>query len=172
MTDSDQGGRSGVGDDAADRLSHDWLTGLLGQFIRAAGLLQPDRPLLGERVSLSEGWALIELAEGSPLTQRDLTERLGLEKSTVSRLVAGLERRGLLTRRRNPANRRFHQVAITEDGRAAVGRLADAMLERHHRILAAMTSAERHALNTGLTALVRAMGQASAGADSDEAHHG
>ncbi len=69
-------------------------------------------------------------------------------------------------------NRRFHQVAITEEGRTAVGRLADAMLERHDRILAAMTSAERDALNTGLTALVRAMGQASAGADSDEAHHG
>jgi DNA-binding MarR family transcriptional regulator len=148
--------------DAVHRLTHDWLSGLLGQFVRAAGLLQPDHPGPFGHVSLSEAWALIELADGTPLTQRDLSERLDLEKSTVSRLVAGMERRGLVNRRRNPDNRRYAQVAITDHGRTVVNGLARDMLERHAHIFAAMTAAEREALATGLTALVRAMGDAHA----------
>lgn len=163
----DGGGRGPA--EAVGRLSSDWLSVLLRQFIRAAGLLQPDQPQPGNRLSLSEGWALLELAEAEPLTQRDLTERLGLEKSTVSRLVGGLEHRGLLLRCRNPADRRFLQVVMTEEGRTAVSRLAEAMLERHDRIFAAMTPAEREALATGLAALVRAMGHAPPGSERPEA---
>jgi DNA-binding MarR family transcriptional regulator len=142
---------------AVDRLAGDWLAAPLQQLIRAAGLLHPDQPLLGEHVSPSEGFALMELAGGTPLTQRDLTQRLNLEKSTVSRLVAGLERRGLVSRRRDPGNRRFTKVAITDHGLAVVNHLAEAMLERHARLFAIMTPAEREALATGLHALVRAL---------------
>ena len=148
--------------DAIDRLTRDWLSGLLGQLVRAAGLLQPDRPGPGGRISLSESWALFELADGAPLTQRDLSQRLDLEKSTVSRLVAAMERRGLVTRSRNPDNRRFSRVVITDHGRTVLNDLASNMLQRHAYIFDAMTPAERDALATGLTALVRAMDQATA----------
>jgi DNA-binding MarR family transcriptional regulator len=104
--------------------------------------------------------ALTELAAGAPLTQQQLAERLGLEKSTVSRLIAGLERRSLVRRRRDPDNRRFAQVSLTEHGRTVTHRMGNAMLERHGHIFAAMTAAERDALTVGLTALVRAMNQA------------
>lgn len=146
--------------DAVDRLKRDWLGVLFDQLVRTAGLLQPDQPSAGDRISLSESYALFELTEGAPLTQRELAERLDLEKSTVSRLVAGLERRELVTRRRNPDNRRLSQVAITGHGRRVLNGMAAAMLEHHARISAAMTAAERDALATGLAALVRAMDQA------------
>jgi DNA-binding MarR family transcriptional regulator len=138
----------------------DWLGVLLARLIRAAGLLQPDQPLPGLPISLSEGFALAELAHTAPLTQRELAERLDLEKSTISRLVAGLERRGLVTRRRNPENRRYYQLTLTQHGRAAASRLATSMHQRHAQLLAAMTQAERDALATGVTALLRALGQA------------
>lgn len=161
------------GTDAVDRLTHDWLSGLLSQLVRAAGLLQPDGPGPGGGLSLSESWALFELADGTPLTQRDLGECLDLEKSTISRLVAGMERRGLVTRTRNPDNRRFAQVAITDHGRTALNDLASTMMERHAYIFAAMTAAEREALATGLTALVRAMDQATAaGHPAATSNHG
>lgn len=148
--------------DAVHRLTHDWLSGLLGQFVRAAGLLHPGQLSAFGHVSLSEGWALMELADGEPLTQRDLSERLDLEKSTVSRLVVAMERRGFVTRRRHPHNRRFTEVAITDHGRTVVNQLASDMLERHAHIFAEMTAAERKALATGLSALVRAMRHAHA----------
>jgi DNA-binding MarR family transcriptional regulator len=143
--------------DVVDELRRDWLAVLLDPLIRAAVLLQPEAHSVHGHVSLSEWYALMELAGPVPLTQRDLAERLDLEKSTVSRLVAGLERRGLVTRRRNPDNRRFAQVALTEHARVLITRLAAGMLEHHAQISAAMTQAERDALATGVTALVRAM---------------
>ena len=156
---------------AVHRLTHDWLSGLLGQFIRAAGLLHPSQLGPFGHVSLSEAWALIELAGSEPLTQRDLGERLDLEKSTVSRLVVAMERRGFITRRRNPHNRRFAEVAITDLGRNVVDQLASDMLERHAHIFAEMTAAERDALATGLGALVRAMRHAhAAGAGFPNGH--
>jgi len=132
---------------------------LLSRLIRSAGLLRPDQPLLGQPVSLSEAFALAELAGDAPLSQRDLAERLDLEKSTVSRLVAGLERRGQVRRERDPANRRFYRITLTDTGHATAERLVTGMRQRHAQILAAMSEAERQALTVGVSALLRAMGQ-------------
>ena len=66
---------------------------------------------------MSEVFALGELAEASSLSQRDLGVRLGLEKSAVSRLAAGMEERGWLSREREPANRRLYRLSLTEQGR-------------------------------------------------------
>jgi DNA-binding MarR family transcriptional regulator len=136
---------------------HDWLQPLMFQLIRSSGLLQPDQRVSGNAVSVSEGFALAELAGDAVLSQRDLAERLHLEKSTVSRLVAGLERHGLVARERNPENRRFYQLRLTRRGHAAAAALAATYRRWHTELLAAMTPAERDALAVGLAALVRAL---------------
>src|SRR5919197_3800564 len=84
------------------------LVWLLLEFIRAFGLHRPDLGVPDVEVSFSEALALAELVHAAPaaLTQQQLAERLRLEKSTVSRLTAALERRRLITRTRDPANRR------------------------------------------------------------------
>jgi DNA-binding MarR family transcriptional regulator len=138
---------------------HDSLGILLDRLVRTAGLLQPDQPMLGQPVSLSEAYALAELAGDAPLSQRDLAVRLDLEKSTVSRLVAGLERRGHVRRQRDPTNRRYYQITLTDQGRSTVAQLATGMRRRHAQILGAMTEAERNALAIGVSALLRAMGR-------------
>lgn len=46
---------------------------------------------LGLHFSLSEMMALSELADEGAMSQQRLAELLGLEKSTVSRLAAGVE---------------------------------------------------------------------------------
>jgi DNA-binding MarR family transcriptional regulator len=136
---------------------HDWLQALLPQLIRDAGLLRPEGPLPHQPLSLSEGLALEGLRRGAAVSQRDLADRLGLEKSTVSRLIAGLERRGLVTRERDPRNRRFYRLQLTDAGRSAAERLATSWRERHTQLLGAMTASEREALAIGLAALVRAL---------------
>jgi DNA-binding MarR family transcriptional regulator len=59
--------------------------------IRAFGLHRPDQTPCGQPVAVAEAHALMELAQGAPLSQNDLAARLQLEKSTVSRLVGILE---------------------------------------------------------------------------------
>jgi DNA-binding MarR family transcriptional regulator len=62
-------------------------------------------------------------------------------------------------RRRNPMNRRFYQLTLTDQGRSVTSRLVASMHTHHARLLDAMTQAERDALATGVAALLRAMGQ-------------
>jgi DNA-binding MarR family transcriptional regulator len=97
----------------SDRLHH-----LLMDLFRTAGLVLGGGAVPGRPSSLSQVFALHELDREVGLSQRELAERLGLEKSTVSRLVTDLEADGLVTRDRDPANRRLYRLEITEAGRA------------------------------------------------------
>lgn len=108
-------------------------------------------------MSVSEMMALNEVAAATMLSQHELGERLALEKSTVSRLTGGLERRGWLTRGRDPANRRFSRLRLTEDGQAAAARIARDLHHRHHALLSMLTLDEQEALLRGLTALARVL---------------
>ena len=138
--------------DATDRL-HD----LLVELLRYASLLHPDRPARGHLIPITQVFALHELDAGAPLSQRELADRLGLEKSTVSRLVAEMEAAGLLQRERDPDNRRYYRLRPTARGRAAHTRMVDAFHRRYHRLIATMTARERDALSIGLPALIRAL---------------
>lgn len=140
----------------------DSLRRLLQYLVRTGGLLEPASTSTphehgGVRTSLSELFALGALDEGGPLSQQDLAAQLGLEKSTVSRLAAGMAERGWLVRERDPANRRFYRLTLTRAGRDAARRVGADLRVHHARLLAHLTAAEREALGIGLDALVRAM---------------
>jgi DNA-binding MarR family transcriptional regulator len=61
---------------------------------------------------------MLALWEESPLSVRELGERLSLEPATLSPLLRRLEKAGLVDRRRNPADERALAVELTEEGRA------------------------------------------------------
>ena len=62
----------------------------------------------------AEQWgALIILLNGGAMTQGQLGERLYLEKSSVSRLIDGLERRGWIIRSKDPKDSRQKRVTPT-----------------------------------------------------------
>jgi DNA-binding MarR family transcriptional regulator len=134
---------------------------VLGRFLRRLarhGLLEP-HDHAGFEVSLSEVLALGELVDVEGLSQQQLGECLGLEKSTVSRLAAGLEGRGLLVRERDPANRRYYRLRLTDTGRALAEQIGAELHEHHRLLLGAMSPEERAGLALGLTGLLRAMAE-------------
>lgn len=131
------------------------LHDLFMDLIRVAGLLQPDQAMPGQPVSMSQAFALHELDTGTPLSQRDLAQRLRLEKSTVSRMAADLERKGLIVREHDPGNRRFYRLRLTDQGRALHAGMASTFHEPFLRWLSAMAPAERDGLLIGLPALIR-----------------
>lgn len=135
----------------------DALEELLTHLIRAMELHRPLTTSSGQALSLSELLALTHLAGTTPLSQRDLAIRLRLEKSSVSRTIAGLERRGCVVRQRDPDNRTHYQVSLTVTGQTLVEGMRDAMRDRHRRLLASLSSAEREAMETGVQALIRVL---------------
>ena len=115
-------------------------------------------PVMGiPQVSGSEARALIELVQARGIAQGELAGLLGLEKSTVSRLAAGLERKGWIRRGRDEGNQRYVRLYLTAEGGAVAGRLWDAWQSRQARILAALTTEERAGLSAGLRGLVRGL---------------
>jgi len=134
----------------------DELRRALQRLFRLGGLLEPLQHA-GLKLSLSEVMALGELGDVESMSQQELGQLLGLEKSTVSRLAAGLERRGWITRERTPSNRRFNHLRLTETGLAVAERLGGDLRARHAQLLVALSPAERDALVVGLAGLVRVL---------------
>ena len=66
--------------------------------------------------------ALRLLCERGPLTQHALGAALSLDPSNVVGLLNGLEERDLITRRRDPADRRRHIVELSDSGSAELQR--------------------------------------------------
>jgi DNA-binding MarR family transcriptional regulator len=107
--------------------------------------------------SESEARALIELVKARGIAQGELGSLLGLEKSTVSRLAASLERKGWIRRGRDVGNQRYLRLYLTAEGVAVAERLWDAWNSRQARILAALSDEERDGLSRGLVGLVRGL---------------
>jgi len=141
--------------------SPDLLEELLSHFIRAIGLHHSITLGPGRTLSLSEALALAELHGHATLSQGELADRLRLEKSSVSRLAAGLERRGWLVRARDPGNRRLYRIALTTRGRRVVEDWRRHWQGRHERIMARLTAEELQTIREGFSALERAVSSAS-----------
>jgi DNA-binding MarR family transcriptional regulator len=129
----------------------------LSRFLRRLsrhGLLEPHH-YAGVDLSVSEVMALGELVGVEGLSQQQLGDALGLEKSTVSRLAAGLEGRGWIARERDPANRRFYRLGLTPAGRDVALLVGTALREHHAKLLGGLTPEERAGLVLGLAGLLR-----------------
>jgi DNA-binding MarR family transcriptional regulator len=142
----------------SDAFPDDVISHLLLRLIRSGAVLEP-HDHGGVQASLSEVFALRELASGDGLSQNELARRLALEKSTVSRLVAALERRGWVDRARDEQNRRFVRLRLNNAGREAAQRLGEHFREHHRVLLARLSAKEREALRTGLNALARVIAE-------------
>ena len=58
------------------------------------------------------------LWEKDEITQRELATTVGMKESTTFTALAGMEKQGLLTRKRDSSDRRKMTVKLTEKGRA------------------------------------------------------
>ena len=108
-------------------------------------------------VTASEARALTELLAAHGIAQGQLAALLGLEKSTVSRLAAGLEGKGWIRRGRDEQNHRYVRLYLTPQGRAVADRIWQAWQSRQARILAGLTTEERTGLATGLRGVLRGL---------------
>ncbi len=108
-------------------------------------------------LSPSEARALIELVSARGIAQGELASLLGLDKSTVSRLAAGLERKGWIRRGRDEGNQRYVRLYLTPQGGDVAARVWQAWQSRQARMLAALSADERAGLSAGLGGLVRVL---------------
>ena len=103
--------------------------------------------------SLPVWLVLISLKGGELASQRELAEAVGIKGATLTHHLNTMEAAGLVTRRRDPANRRLHLVELTSEGDALFFRLRDAAMAFDRRLRAGLSDSETSQLEALLTRL-------------------
>ncbi|GAB3145594.1 MarR family winged helix-turn-helix transcriptional regulator [Amycolatopsis stemonae] len=85
---------------------------------------------------------LISLKTKPVANQRELADAVGIQGATLTHHLNGMEAAGLVTRRRDPDNRRVHLVTLTPDGEQLFLRLASAAIAHDERMRKGLTDAE------------------------------
>lgn len=123
--------------------------------VRELGFLEDINAEAG--VSHSEAHALIEIGESDPMVQGDLGKLLRLDKSTTSRIVAGLVGKGWVRARKAVDDGRRSSLSLTESGRRRLGMVHGPANARVQLALATLGPEERGRVLDGLMLYARAL---------------
>jgi DNA-binding MarR family transcriptional regulator len=104
--------------------------------------------------------ALKLLGERGPMTQHAVGIALSLDPSNVVGLLNELEERGLITRRRDPADRRRHIVELSAAGSDEAARTSDQLGVVEDDLFKTLTGDERATLYGLLSRAVEALAPA------------
>ncbi len=96
---------------------------------------------------------LVSLQSESHGMQRDLADAVGIEGPTLTHHLNRMETAGLVTRRRDPQNRRVHRVELTDGGRAEFLRLAQRVRRFDRQLRRGLGDDEVTALNDTMARL-------------------
>ena len=89
---------------------------------------------------------LMLLKENRGITQRELTEHLGIQPGSASEVIGKLEAAGLILRTPSQEDRRTVELHLTEAGQAAVGEAHAQRELRHEAMFACLSEEERQTL--------------------------
>jgi len=112
-------------------------------------------------VSVTQYRALAALALRGPRNATVLAEELVVGRPAATKLVDRLVRRGLIRRRKHPADRRQVILEVTERGREIVRAVQQCRRKRLVRVLAELDPSAREALTRDMPALLEAFALSS-----------
>ncbi|WP_454195020.1 MarR family winged helix-turn-helix transcriptional regulator [Nocardia sp. Marseille-Q1738] len=134
----------------------------LGRALMAAEL-----PVLDRHELSMWGYAVLLGLDAEPVyTQAALAKAIGADKTRIIGVLDELQRRGLITREPDPADRRVNLVSLTEAGRALRDRAQRDIQAREDRLLERLPAADRRVFLRALRTLSDAVAEQSR--DGDE----
>ncbi len=110
-------------------------------------------------LSHEQAFALGYLVQNPGAIQRDIAQVSRTSAASVSSLLQGLERRGLVERRTEDGNERSKRVYATPAGAELIAGFETAMAEADETILAPLDQAERATLQALLTKITAELEQ-------------
>ena len=114
------------------------LRTLLGYHLRRAqvAVFQHFTQAMGEADITPGQFGVLSVINGNPgLSQTQLGNALGIDRSTVVAVIDRLEGRGLVMRTASPTDRRSHALKLSEAGEALLKRL-EVMVRAHEQHIA------------------------------------
>ena len=132
------------------------LRELLRTLIRKLGILERSELVCCD-ITLSQCNALIEIGRAGVLSVNQLADRLGLDKSTVSRAADKLVLDGLLLREEDPSDRRYVVLKLSPAGANTYAAVEQRMQDYFLAVLARIETDDREAVLTNLQVLLTAL---------------
>jgi DNA-binding MarR family transcriptional regulator/GNAT superfamily N-acetyltransferase len=135
---------------AAVRAFNRFYTNLIG--LLREGLLHTPH-------SLTEARVIFELGQRDATELADLRRALDIDAGYLSRIIAGLDAQGLLTRERSSADRRRQVIALTKRGREAFRTLDARSAEEVGALLSGLGEEEQRRLLGAMGAIQQLLGE-------------
>lgn len=139
---------------AADQLIND-IRSSSRRMVRELGFM--NSTLAATDYSPSAVHTLLEVEKQGAMTAAQLVQMLGLEKSSVSRMLSRLIAAGELQDVPSAEDARYKTLQLTAQGKASVARINSYGAMRVHEALQHLTSAEQEAVARGLSAYATAL---------------
>jgi DNA-binding MarR family transcriptional regulator len=108
----------------------------------------------GHRLTLNEWRAMLVLASHPGSAAQDVVAHTGLDKMTVSRALAGLQRRGRLVRREDPDDKRRALLTLSAAGRRVYQQIGVSGKAREQQLFAALSADDQEQLGRTLDTLI------------------
>ena len=143
------------------------LRELIRTFVRRFGLLDQSHTPCGLPMTVSDAHALVEVLHSPGVEPLELSRRLGLSKSAVSRLLPRLKRRGHIRQERNREDGRAYSLYLTDKGKQAAKMIDQESLLLFGKILSGLPQREARQLLNTLPFLIRAISESHGNLDAE-----
>lgn len=140
-------------DDSLPEALYDRLGFLLGQAHLAHRVIAESR-LASLGIGVKAFGALSVLADEGPLSQQRLGRRMQVDRTTMVAVSKELEQAGLVTRNRNPSDRRAYTLEVTARGRRVLARALEAADQAEDDFLRGLSAQEQRQLRSLLRRLI------------------
>jgi DNA-binding MarR family transcriptional regulator len=111
----------------------------------------------GEDLTPRQYAILLTVAQNEGLSQTQLVELTGIDRSTLADIVRRMLKKGLLQRRRTREDARAYSVKLTDEGTKVLKRHDPLARRVDERILASLPGAQRDRFLHDLNAIVQAL---------------
>ena len=143
-------GRTGIESDAAE------LHAAVSDLVRVYQFRDRDR-ICCHDISVTQCYALETLVTHGPLRLSGLAEKLFLDKSTTSRVVAALVKKDYVEQAPDARDGRAIALSVTRKGRALYSRITDDLIAQQRQLLEDLDPDVR----TGVVRVLRGLAQAA-----------
>ncbi len=124
------------------------------------GLL--DRHILQSEYSLTEARILFELNETGITTANALCAKLSIDKSYMSRMLSGFEKKGLIQKEVSKDDSRAYTITLSDKGQQVMRELSAKSSEQIDRLLAPLSDAQCREVHAAMQTIQKRLSQAAA----------
>jgi DNA-binding MarR family transcriptional regulator len=105
------------------------------------------------RITFPQFGALLRLSFQDNITQKELSEIMDTDTTTIMVICDSLEKKGLLKRMKDPSDRRVNRLVLTEKGNDIVSKAYPLMIKRYEFFIESISKEELEAITPILDTL-------------------